>query len=150
MNRIKFLVSLCIAISLNTQAQDIWETTCKGNLERLDSLLSDNTNINVQNGGRSSLLHKAIECQQVEYFDFLIDRGIDIKSKNYQGTALTLSIRSKNETFFNRLIKLHSNREITEEYRGLLSHTIGANNKTAFSFQAVERVRLTYIGWIHK
>jgi len=134
-NRIKFSVTLFyVVISLNTQAQDIWRTACEGNITRLDSLLNDNANINMQHKRGASLLHFSVFCNQVEVFDLLIDRRIDVNIKNNRGnTALAASLRSNNETFFNRLIKLHSNDEIIREYSALLLAAIRSNNKTAFN-----------------
>ncbi len=135
MNRIKFLATIfCIVISLNSQAQNIFRTACEGNLTRLDSLLNDSTDINIVNRRGQSLLHFAIQCNQDKVIEFLLDEEIDINIKDNRGnTALNRAIASNNETFFNRLIKLYSNDDISQDYSALLLTAVRYNNEIAFN-----------------
>jgi ankyrin repeat protein len=83
MIRIKFLATIfCIVISLNIQAQIIFKTACEGNLTKLDSLLNDSTDINIVNRRGQSLLHYAVQCNQGQVIEFLLDQGIDINIKD--------------------------------------------------------------------
>lgn len=131
MNKKGFLIiTSFVFLSFGTQAQNISQTVCQGNLARLDSLLSDTTSINILDGRGRSLLHHAVNCKQEEVFNFLIDRGINSKVQDKRGqTPLTLAMQSKNETYFNSLIDLHEKEDLAGKYgASLLEEAVLSNN----------------------
>lgn len=90
-------------------AQNIHRTVCKGNLERLDSMLTT-TPINVKDNRGRSLLHWAVACKQQELFDYLIKKGIQIDGvDNQQKTPLHVAVQFNSEVYVDRLLKLQPN-----------------------------------------
>ena len=80
------------------QEPEIFIAACEGNVVKLKSLLGDTADIEVQNQQGASLLHKAVECSQVEVVAYLIEIGIDInKEDNLGRTPLFIAVETKNE-----------------------------------------------------
>ena len=85
MRRSKFaILTLFLLSSAALCAQDIYRTTCNGNISRLDSLLQT-TDVNLKNRTNTTPLMIAALCRQKEAFDLLIERGADVNGINNFG-----------------------------------------------------------------
>lgn len=82
----KKLITLTMALSCLTElhAQDIHNTVCEGNMERLEAML-DTTEIQVVDRRGRSLLHWAVACKQMDILRYLVDQGIDINNEDNAG-----------------------------------------------------------------
>lgn len=108
MNRI-LIIMTCIAMHLNVLAQNIHRTACNGNLERLDSLLT-NTPIEVRDNRGRSLIHWAVACKKKEVFDFLIAKGINSNGLDNEGkTPMHVAVQFDNKDYLDHLIKVQPN-----------------------------------------
>ena len=137
--RLLVMVSSTI-ISLNVWAQNIHITACQGKLVRLDSLLSDTTDINIQDVRGRSLLHYAVGCQQKEILDFLIDRGININIQDNRGdTPLSVAVQINDETFFDPLINLQVKGDFTKEFGASLLEKAVMNENLFFVQKLIEK-----------
>lgn len=131
-----FILFYCTTLFLNTAAQTIHRTVCQGDLNRLDSLLTEAALDTVDSRGRS-LLHWAVACQQQETFDFLVDRGIGINSSDHDGaTPLHIAVRFKNKVFFDRLINLQDSQDWVNRY-GVQLLELAILNKDLFFVEAL-------------
>ncbi len=91
--------------SQDQQQPEIFKTVCEGNLEKLDTLLSVPSSINIQSQRGTTLLHVAVGCGQRKVAEYLIDKGIDIDKKdNYGKTPLDIAIELRDEGI-ERLLK---------------------------------------------
>ena len=107
----------------NLPAQDIYRSACRGNIQRVDSMLLE-TGINIRDNRGRSLLHWAVACKQKEVFRFLVDKGIEINGTDDKNrTALHVAVQYNNTTFFNYLIDLQSNNDWQKEFGGSLLET---------------------------
>lgn len=94
------IVISLLFVCLTTQGQNFHGAACQGILSKLDSLMTDTTNINVLDKSGRSLLHYAVMCQQEEVFNYLIDRGIDINIEEKNGMTPLLRAVVRNRTIF--------------------------------------------------
>lgn len=98
---------LLLLIMMKVQAQDMRQMVCQGSLARLDSLLNDTTNIDIQDKHGRSLLYLSVACNQEKVFDYLVDRGIDINMETKNGgTPLLLAVKRNKEIFVEKLLAL--------------------------------------------
>ena len=89
-------------------AQNIFRTACRGDLVRLDSLLTEKS-INVRDGRGRSLLHWAIGCDKPEVFEYLIENGIDINLADQSDkTPLFVAVLMNQVAQFDSLVKLQA------------------------------------------
>ena len=108
MNRILITIA-CFVLHLNVTAQNIHRTACDGNLERLDSMLTNNL-IDVKDNRGRSLLHWAVACKKKDIFDFLIKKGIKINGIDNQGkTPMHVAVQFDNNEYLDYLIKVQPN-----------------------------------------
>ncbi len=85
---------------------EVFKVACEGNLEKLESMLSENTDVEIVNSLGSSLLHKAASCGQMKVVEYLIEKGIDVNKKDNSGiTPLLVAISVKNEPIISILKK---------------------------------------------
>lgn len=104
----------------NGSAQNIHRTACDGNLQRLDSMLQY-TDLHVPDDRGRSLLHWAVGCNQIEVFDNLIERGIDINREDRDGyTSLYVAIQFNRTTLLDTLITLQENDNWRSQYGAVL------------------------------
>ena len=105
--RLKTLIILLASIAAcNLSAQNIFRTTCNGDLARLDSMLSEAT-IEIKDERGRSLLHWAVACKQKEVFDHLIGKGIKVDEADKQArTPMHVAVQFNNEAYFNDLVEL--------------------------------------------
>ncbi len=116
----KSLVALLLFFTQLGISQNIYRTACRGNMERLDSLLAT-TKINTQDQRGRSLLHWAVGCNQKEVFDYLLEKGIKTDLEDNEGaTPLYMSVRFQNMEFFNRLVALQPDKGWKEKQGGFL------------------------------
>ncbi len=141
MNRLKCVLGIVIAsFSLSLQAQNIHVTACQGNLTRLDSLLHDETSINIQDDRGRSLLHYAVGCREKEVFDYLLDQGIDFNIKdNREETPLSVAVQIDDEMFFNPLINLHHESDLSKSHGASLLEQVVLNDNLNFVKKLVEK-----------
>ncbi|MEQ8879593.1 MAG: ankyrin repeat domain-containing protein, partial [Cyclobacteriaceae bacterium] len=102
------LILLCILVSsqLKGIAQDIHRTACDGNLARLDSMLQYE-DLHVPDDQGRTLLHWAVGCDQMEVFDDLIKRGIQINKADKEGyTPLYVALQFKRDSLLEKLLML--------------------------------------------
>jgi len=107
MKRLEFLTSiLLVLVSLNINSQDIFQDVCEGNLSRLDSLLNNTTDINMQNREGHSLLHMAIFCQQEEAASYLLKNNADVNitDKGGESPLYHSASRRDNNSLLNLLL----------------------------------------------
>lgn len=99
-------LTLYILISLTSQSQVIFDAACQGKLSRLDSLLSDASDINMQNREGHTLLHMAIFCNQEEIAKFLLKNKADVNiADKSQATPLYHFVsRGDNNNILNLLL----------------------------------------------
>lgn len=115
MKRIAFTIVFSVII-LPLSAQNIHRTACQGNLIRLDSMLS-NTSIDVKDYRGRSLLHWAVACKKEEVFNFLVQKGITINSKDDQKkTPMHMAVGFSNEKYFDLLVGLQPNTDWIKMY----------------------------------
>lgn len=113
-------ISLLAISYLNGSAQNIHRTACDGNLQRLDSMLQY-TELHVPDDRGRSLLHWAVGCNQIEVFDNLVERGIDINREDRDGyTSLYLAIQFNRTTLLDTLITLQENGNWRSQYGAAL------------------------------
>lgn len=111
-----FFFSFLAVSCLNSNAQDIHRTACDGNLARLDSMLQY-TDLHVPDDRGRSLLHWAVGCNQIEVFDNLIERGIEINGEDRDGyTPLYVAIQFSRTTLLDTLITLQKNGNWRSQY----------------------------------
>lgn len=113
-------------------AQNAHRTVCNGNMARLDSMLTNNTTINIKDNRGRSLLHWAVACKQKEMFNFLIEKGIKINTvDNQEKTPLHVAVQFNNIEYFDYLIKLQPNSDWKSNHGpSLLELAILNRNKT--------------------
>lgn len=98
------LFAVLSLLSFTLNAQGLFNSVCRGKIERVDSLLQTASINSLDSRGRS-LLHWAIGCKQPEIFDHLLKKGIDptIADKRNQ-TAMHGAIRNDNFDAFKKLV----------------------------------------------
>ncbi|GAB5408280.1 MAG: hypothetical protein BalsKO_06450 [Balneolaceae bacterium] len=105
------IVFTLLFLSLSVEklnAQDIFRSVCRGNIERVDSLLQMQSIDVLDNRGRS-LLHWAVACKRNNSFDYLIERNIvTYHEDNQESTPLHMAVRYENEHAFDILINLET------------------------------------------
>ncbi|WP_282163026.1 ankyrin repeat domain-containing protein [Ulvibacterium marinum] len=132
MNNKKILLILLLLTGLPTMAQNLFRTTCQGNLDKLDSLLNYQ-DINLQDNRGRSLLHWALGCKKKEAFDFLIEKGIDINLEdNEKRTPMYVAVNFNDEYSFDRLQKLQPNNSWVQNYGTALLERAVLNKDTRF------------------
>ncbi|MBP2833016.1 PD40 domain-containing protein [Aquimarina sp. U1-2] len=105
--------TICISIvsyifCMHISAQNIHRVACKGNVKKLDSMLS-NIALDVRDSRGRSLLHWAVACKQKKVVEFLIQKGIKINATDHQQkTALHVAFQSNDTMFVDHLIRLQS------------------------------------------
>ncbi len=103
-------------MGLSIPAQNIHRTACKGNLARLDSMLTT-TPIQVKDHRGRSLLHWAAACKQKEIFDFLIAKGADVNAEDNQGKIpMHIAIHFGSSQLFDKLLELQPNSDWSSKY----------------------------------
>jgi ankyrin repeat protein len=123
-------------------AQDIFRTTCNGNLVRLDSLLID-TGIDIEDDRGRSLLHWAVACKQKEVFDFLINKGIEINAIDHQEkTPLHVAVQFSNVEYFEYLAKVQPNKDWQSKYGASLLELAVLNGNLDSSHKCNSRLLL--------
>lgn len=101
-----YLTILCLLLVFNLQAQNIFRTACKGDLNRLDSMLAEASIDTLDNKGRS-LMHWVAACKQKGVFDYLVDKGIRLNTEDRYGrTELHVAVQYDNVEFLDYLIAL--------------------------------------------
>jgi len=103
-NKIAFVLLLCVTASLSTIAQNIWKAAFNGKISEIEAELAKGTDINSKspNGGFTPL-HFAIGIGQAKTAEFLLSKGALPDIKNNEGsTPLMNAITQKKE----RLVKL--------------------------------------------
>jgi hypothetical protein len=119
-------------ISLIASAQSIYRTACQGNLDRLDSILI-NTSIDIKDNRGKSLMHWAVACKQIEIFDYLVEKGIDINGEDdNEKTPIHVAVRFGNYKFFDLLVDLQSNNDWIIRYGGSLLEQAVLNRDSIF------------------
>ena len=102
----KILATVLLISTFASQAQNIFGSACRGNIDRLDSLLQHHS-INVQDDRGRSLLHWAIGCKQKEVFDHLIQKGINPNLEDHQNrTPMYAAVQFDNAYYFEALQNL--------------------------------------------
>ena len=141
MKRVKYFTSiLCIIISVTVWGQNIHISACQGKLARLDSLLTDTTDINIQDERGRSLLHYAVGCQQKEVLGFLLERGISINLQDNRGEIpLSIAVQFNDQTLFEPLIHLHDQDDFTKEQGAALLQTAVLNENLFFVQKLIEK-----------
>ena len=105
----KSLIPLLLFWCFTMNAQNIFRTACRGNMGRLDSLLTT-TNINTQDNRGRSLLHWAVACKKKEVFEHLLQKGITTNLQDNEGvTPLYMAVRFQQMEFFDRLTAMQTN-----------------------------------------
>ena len=85
------------------QSQDIFRTTCQGNLSRLDSILLTMP-IDTQDRRQRSILHWAVACDRDTIINYLIDKDINLNIEDDQNkTAMHMCIRFNETDYFDLL-----------------------------------------------
>lgn len=108
------------ASCLNSVAQNIHRTACNGNLQRLDSMLQY-ADLNVIDDRGRSLLHWAVGCNQIEVFDNLLERGIEINREDKDGhTSLYMAVQYNRTTLLDTLIALQEKDNWKSQYGAAL------------------------------
>ncbi len=132
-----FLIVSFVFVS-QTTAQTIHRTACRGNLDKLDSLLQD-TDIQVTDNRGRSLLHWAVACKQKEVVDFLVSRGINVNAEDHdQETPLHIAIRFDNEVFFEMIIGLQTDKTWIDQYGASLMERAVLNKSQPFIQKLVD------------
>lgn len=111
MNLIKtMIIGVCFLGISPLYGQDLlFRSACQGDLSKLDSLLSNASNINIQDSRERTLLHYAVSCEQENVFDFLISRGIDMNKEEHSGMSpLLLALKRNRNLFVEKLMKLNA------------------------------------------
>ncbi|MGH1386421.1 ankyrin repeat domain-containing protein [Kordia sp.] len=104
MKKVITILALIVFNQINAQVTTIFKYACKGNINKVDSLLKTQ-DINVKSKNQSSLLHFATYCNQEDIFNFLIERNIDINTKNkYGDTPLMYAVLRRNVKMTKTLI----------------------------------------------
>ncbi len=111
-----FLFIVLVSMSLSGDAQNIFRTACQGNLQRLDSLMS-NISIDEKDDRGRSLLHWVVACQKREVFDWLVAKGIQINAEDNQyRTPMHVALQFGGGTFFDLLLGLQKGDAWTHKY----------------------------------
>lgn len=114
------LLLLFFFIAIESSSQDIFRTTCQGNIARLDSMLLQANLDTIDNRGRS-LLHWAIACKETRVFAFLVNKGISPNLVDKEGaTPLYMAVRFKDQATFNQLVALPDYQSWITEYGAAL------------------------------
>ncbi|MEL7001788.1 MAG: ankyrin repeat domain-containing protein [Bacteroidota bacterium] len=101
----KLILALFTFLPILSNAQTIFEHACRGNINVLDSLLQT-TDVNTESKNKSGLLHFATYCNQKEVFDFLINKGINIDTKNIYGdTPLFYALQRRSTAMVEKLLE---------------------------------------------
>ena len=107
---------ICIVFYKSGYTQNIQMSVCKGNIERLDSMLTS-TIIDVKDNRDRSLLHWAVACKQKKVFDFLLTKGIKInEADNQQKTPLHVAVQFNNTEYFEYLVTAQPNKDWIANY----------------------------------
>ena len=124
------ILSFFLFIILNLPAQNIFRTTCNGDLSRLDSMLL-NQSINEKDNRERSLIHWAVACDKAEIFDYLIAKGININAEDDQNkTAMHMAIRFDRANYFDKLYALQPNKDWIAKFgASLLQDAVMRKNK---------------------
>ncbi len=118
MRLLPFCLLVCITLSIN--AQSIYRTACRGNIARLDSLLTS-ADINTQDQRGRSLLHWAVACNKNEVFEHLIQKGAAMDLEDSEGaTPLYMTVRFQHMELFSRLVELLPDTSWKMKYGGFL------------------------------
>lgn len=111
-----FLFILLVPISLKVDAQNIFRTACQGNLQRLDSLMT-NISIDERDDRGRSLLHWAVACKEREVFDWLLAKGIEINAEdNQHRTPMHVALQFGGVSFLDVLLGLQESDSWTRTY----------------------------------
>jgi len=139
MNNRKIPLLSFLLLSTLVSSQTIFKTVCQGNLGRLDSLLQ-HEDINLQDNRGRSLLHWALGCKQTKAFDFLIQKGIEIRIEdNEKRTPLYVAVQFGDNHAFDQLQQLQENNAwIRNEGTALLERAI--LNKNARFVEKIVRL----------
>ncbi|WP_425234360.1 ankyrin repeat domain-containing protein [Ulvibacterium sp.] len=128
----KIILLLFLLTSFTATAQNLFRTACRGNLDKLDSLLT-HQDINLQDDRGRSLLHWAIGCQKKEVFDYLIEKGIDTNLEdNERRTPMIVAVNFNDEYSFNRLQKLQVDNSWVKNYGTALLERVVLNKNKRF------------------
>jgi len=113
----RFIAILFIVFtSFYLSGQNIFRTTCQGNLNRLDSLLSD-TSIDIEDNRGRSLLHWAVACKNEQAFEYLIQNGIDFNGEdNQHKNPMHIAVEYGLQKYFDKLIELQASNKWIEKY----------------------------------
>ncbi|WP_422083771.1 ankyrin repeat domain-containing protein [Ulvibacterium sp.] len=132
MNSKNIILLTLLLTGFTATAQNIFWTACRGDLDKLDSLLTQQ-DINLRDDRGRSLLHWAIGCQKKEVFDFLIERGIEINLEdNEKRTPMTVAVNFNDEYSFDRLQKMQIDNSWVENYGTALLESALLNKSTGF------------------
>ena len=135
----KTFLSLAVCIfSLSISAQDIFRSTCNGDLDRLDSLLN-HVSLNVEDHRGRSLLHWAVACRKKEIFDFLVKKGILINGEDHQNkTPMHIAVQFGNEEYFEYLVGIQRSKEWVDTYGASLLELAVLNRDSSFITKITE------------
>ena len=132
MMKTKTLLLVLFLTGLTSSAQNVFRTACRGDLDRLDSLLQHNPINTLDTRGRS-LLHWAVGCQQKEVFNFLIKKGLAPNLEdNQKRTPLHVAVSVGNQHYFETLVKLSADSTWIDKYGTALLESAILNRSFLF------------------
>ena len=132
MNPRTLLLYISIFGAYAAYAQDIHRTACNGDLARLDSLLQFQDLHVLDDRGRT-LLHWAVGCDQIEVFNWLIERGIEINQVDQDSsTALFVAVQFKRDTLMDLLIALQEDNGWVQNQGSALLHRAILDQKLSY------------------
>ena len=131
-------ISLFLIWSCTISAQNIFRTACQGKLNRLDSMLQEQT-IAVSDDRGRSLLHWAVACKRQEIVRYLVEKGIDINQADHEGkTATYVAVQYQNEAYFDLMKSLQANSGWIKKQGPLLLERAILNESTLFVKKLIE------------
>ena len=84
--------------------QSIFKTACQGNIDRLDSLLQEQS-IQVRDSRGRSLLHWAVGCKRDKVIQHVLEKGIDLNATDLENrSALNVAVQFNNPKLFDMLV----------------------------------------------
>ena len=127
-------------LSAESIAQNMHISACQGKLARLDSLMGDTTDINIQDRHGRSFLHYAVGCDKWEVFEYLLNKDIDINIQDSLGrTALALAIRFNFPRYIDTLLLLHDFADFDGELGASMLETAILDKKKRLVEQLLKR-----------
>ncbi len=132
---------LCIFFllsSLGLSAQNIFSSACRGQLNRLDSLVQVQSIEVVDDRGRS-LLHWAVACKKKAILEYLVENGIDINHADKEGkTAMYVAVQYNNDSYFDTLVQLQADYDWIDQYGMMLLERAILNKNDWFVKKLIE------------